>query len=101
MHVRFPKREGVDIRGRVQVREAVVYKSVGGLVRPNRIQYVEKLCVWTQTPIVDGNFWSIEIGPKSSKSVRFTSVRENLPFRYFAGFQVGNTPCAEKKRVTT
>jgi hypothetical protein len=66
MHVRFPKREGVDIRGRVQVREAVVYKSVGGLVRPNRIQYVEKLRVWTQTPIIDGNFWSIEIGPKSS-----------------------------------
>lgn len=64
MHVRLPKREGVDIRGGVQVCETVVYKSVGGLVRPNRIQYVEKLRIWTQTPIIDGNFRSFEIGPK-------------------------------------
>ena len=42
----------------------MVYKSVGGLVRPNRIQYIDELRVWTQTPIIDGNFWSIEIGPK-------------------------------------
>jgi hypothetical protein len=100
MHVRLPKREGVNIRGRVQVCETVVYKSVGGLVRPNRVQNVEKLRVWTQAPIIDGNFWSFEIGPRLSYSVIFMGVRENSPFRYFSGFQVGNTSCAEK-RVTT
>lgn len=85
MHVRLPEREGVDVRGRVQVRETVIHESMGGFIRPDSIQNVEKLRVWTQTPIVDGNFWSFEISP----------------FRNFSVFQVCDTACTEGKRVTT
>ena len=83
MHVRLPEREGVDVRGRVQVRETVVHESVGGFIRPDSIQNVEELRVWTQTPIVDGNFWSFEISPISPLSATFTGILKELTIPEF------------------
>ena len=63
MHVRLPKREGVNVRHLIQVREGMVDESVGGLVAPNGVDDVQKRRVGRETPIVFGDLGCRFVGP--------------------------------------
>lgn len=63
MHVWLPQRKGIDIRSRIQVRQAVVDESVRRLIGANSIDEVNQLGVTGHAPVVDGDLWCRLVGP--------------------------------------
>ena len=69
MHIWFTESKGINIRGRIQVRQTVVHEAMRSLVRPDSIDDVQQFCILWETPVVDGNFRRRLLCPMSERSV--------------------------------
>ena len=63
VHVRFAKCERINVRLVFQVRQGMVDKPVGALVRTDSVYNVQQGCVGLETPVIFCYFWSRMVGP--------------------------------------
>lgn len=63
VHVRFAKREWINIRLVLEVCQGVVDKPVCALVRTDSIYHVEHGCIGFETPVVFRDLWGGMVGP--------------------------------------
>lgn len=70
VHIGFTEGKGINIRGRIQVCQTVVYEAMRSFVRSDGIDYVQQFCIFRETPVVNRNFGGRLARPTSERSVK-------------------------------